>query len=89
MRRCSWITGIVPLALSLALGASSPLAASTLDLSWDRCAPITSDKTLAPESFLLASLWVTVTGHSQLHKGYEFWISVGEKHPGIAGFSYR
>lgn len=51
--------------------------ASTLDPSWDRCSPVLVDRTIVPGSF--ASLHVSVIGHDQPHRGYEFWIAIGDE----------
>ena len=70
--------GVAYTALLLTTAAFMPTAANagTIDLSWDKCSPVVSDKAIGSGSY--APLLVSVLGHDQPHRAYEFWIAIGD-----------
>jgi hypothetical protein len=48
-------------------------AGGSVDLSWDRCAPIVTDKEMTPGPLVL---YASLTGHAIPHQAYQFWFLV-------------
>ncbi len=62
---------------TLAVLATMPAGATTLDLSWNRCAPIESNFIPGSEPGAI-SLYASATGQVEPHMGYEVWLLLGD-----------
>ncbi len=68
--------------LATLVGGASPAPAATIDLSWDACSPLVAARNSSgPGQY---SLFVSATGQSQGHRGYQFNVLYRVDPPGGA-----
>ena len=83
LRRVAILTSVV----ALTVPRMSAAAVGTVDLSWNACSPVVS--TVAAGTPGPVTLFLSVTGHDQLHEGYAAFLILRSESPGSLKDAWR